>query len=201
VNKCWRRHTFIEILADQALVVAPPSIHVKTGHPYEWVNGCSPEHIHAPAQIPDWVLWMPRITEPEGIEPAKPPRVMPVSRRRFEGHGSYSRFEVIAAMRPEDIQAEAASWGLRAAGKRPSSKGWLACHAIDREDSNPSAGINLHTGVYGEACGGRRISLFDLGVQLGAYQTWQDCCNALGERYGATKQESTRDACRPEDSR
>jgi hypothetical protein len=179
-EKCWQKHTFIELIADQGLVVAPPSKHVRHGRPYEWL--VSPDDFPRPAPIPDWVLWLPRITEPDAT-PYTPPR--PPRPRQPLARGQYTSYDVLAVLSPDERLGLAKDWGLRvAAGARPRHNGWISCKAIDREDAHPSAGFNVLTGVYGEPFG-RTLSLFDLAVALGQYRTWQDACNDLGARYGA----------------
>lgn len=68
-----------------------------------------------------------------------------------------------------DIAAEYALLGVRMAGggkAKVSAKGWMQCHAIDREDVSPSAGINVGDGPmrgrYKDFAGdGKTINLFD----------------------------------------
>jgi hypothetical protein len=62
-------------------------------------------------------------------------------------------------------------------------KGWWSCHAIDREDATPSASIHEESGVYTEQRDGRKLPLFDLGVALGRYGSWEECKNDLGARF------------------
>lgn len=90
-----------------------------------------------------------------------------------------------------DLRAEAEALGLRfAAGAQPSDAGWLACHAIDREDSTPSATFNVRTGRYRDHGGnGVSLSLFDLAAATGAFPDWRaardDYAAKLGGRESA----------------
>ena len=51
-----------------------------------------------------------------------------------------------------DIRREYENFGVKFTGKT-TSKGWAECHAYGREDSTPSAGVNLETGVYKDFTG------------------------------------------------
>lgn len=93
--------------------------------------------------------------------------------------------EVKRAILPH-LESIVSGWGVKLTGKRTQA-GWLQCHAIDREDDNPSAGINVKTGAYNDFGGdGKAISVFDLAIKLGIYPDFNAAVNGLGERYGAT---------------
>jgi hypothetical protein len=53
-----------------------------------------------------------------------------------------ARADILTAI---DVQAEYLSWGVRLSGE-PNDEGWISCFALGREDSNPSAGINVGDG-------------------------------------------------------
>lgn len=72
---------------------------------------------------------------------------------------------ILAAL---DIPTEYRALGVEFAATEPNSNGFLACRAIDREDRNPSAAINLRTGYYVDlGPGGKSLSLWDFAVQYG----------------------------------
>jgi hypothetical protein len=95
---------------------------------------------------------------------------------------SYGRDDVLDAI--ADKAALARSWGLRIVARKPSPKGWLTCHAIDREDAHPSASFHPVTGVYNDHGELRRLAFFDLAVALGAYPSWLEAVQGLGARFG-----------------
>jgi len=81
--------------------------------------------------------------------------------------------EIIAAL---DIPAEYAELGVRVAKDKPNATGWIVCHAVDREDSDPSAAINTRTGRYKDHGGdGLSLSLWDFAAQFGngRFADWQ----------------------------
>ena len=75
------------------------------------------------------------------------------------------------------------SWGLSVASGRHAASGWLRCHAIDRDDNNPSASIHAESGWFSEPHTKESLSLFDLAARLGAFRDWQEAKEALGEQY------------------
>ena len=81
-----------------------------------------------------------------------------------------------------DKLALARQWGVRLAG-RPNAKGWAPCHAIDREDVHPSAAIHEASGSYVDHGSGVKLSLFDLGAELGIYTDWREVVQDLGEKF------------------
>lgn len=184
----WSRRSLIEFKGDRGLVIAPPSTHTKTGMPYAFAEGCGPGDLPRPATLPAWVLALPDLRPPV----AKSAAIVPaLSRRpasvRFEGPGvrsggRFDRARVVEAI--GDKASLVASWGLRLAGSKISASGWVECHAIDREDRNPSASFCPDRGLYWQPDYAKPISLFDLGVALGAYATWQDAVSDLGARFG-----------------
>ncbi len=81
-----------------------------------------------------------------------------------------------------DIEAEYRSLGVRiASGARARATGWLPCHAIDRDDSDPSAEINVGDGPargrYRDFGGdGQSLSLFDFAARYSSIsRDWRDC--------------------------
>lgn len=173
----WRKHVAIELIGDRKLLMAPPSIHPETVRKYRFLAGSSPRDLAWPAPAPGWLLSLPILKAPRPAPAPRPARdrgpVAPVA-------GRYDRDDVIAAI--IDPVALAESWGLRVAGG-PNVAGWCPCHAIDRDDRNPSASIHSDTGIYWEPGEPRAISLFDLAVRLGIYSDWREAVADLGALY------------------
>lgn len=78
----------------------------------------------------------------------------------------------VAILDKLDIAAEYEALGVRLAAKRPSAKGWLECHAVDREDRSASAGIMVGEGPlrgrYKDFAGdtpGKTWGLFDFAAE------------------------------------
>jgi hypothetical protein len=168
------KHASIELLGDRNLVMAPPSVHPTTGQPYRWLPGLGPGTLHNPAPLPLWLL---------DLIPARPvPEIllMPLARPTLAPVGRYDRSEVRDAIR--DKLSLAVSWGLRLAGQGANDAGWISCRAVGRPDEHPSASFSPDSGSYWEP-GKKVISLFDLGVLLGAYTDWASAVNDLGRRY------------------
>jgi len=72
-----------------------------------------------------------------------------------------------------DLAAEAAALGIRFTAGRPNANGWREAYAIDREEQNPSAAVNVASdngtlGRYTDLGGGeeRAISFFELAARL-----------------------------------
>lgn len=171
-------HSAVERLCDGSLIMAPPSIHPKTGQRYRYASKAqSPVRMPLPAPCPEWILNLkPLVVE----RPAYVPPV-PVATRSVVA-GRYRSSEVLEAIHDKIGVAE--SWGLRVATRQPNHAGWCQCHAVGREDRNPSASISVESGRYWEP-GERSIGLFELGVRLGVYLDWRDAVTDLGQRFGA----------------
>lgn len=106
--------------------------------------------------------------------------------------------DIIAAL---DVVAEYAALGVQfTSRKEPSASGFVQCHAIGREDKNPSAAVNVKTGVYvdlgngHEACG-----LFDFAVRRGAFVDWKEARRAFAKKAGLAKRLPKNEQDRPED--
>jgi hypothetical protein len=123
---------------------------------------------------------MPEVHAPATVATvATVPRRIPRPRRRCRGRHEFA--DVLARLTPGRKLELVADWGLRIASDHPGAKGGFACHAIDREDVHPSATFFPETGVYCEPFV-RSVSFFRLAAELGAYETWQDACNDLGDQ-------------------
>lgn len=183
----WRgedKHSAIERLCDKSLVMAPPSIHPKTGRRYKWLDkGNSPYTVPMPVPCPAWVLQLAPVVAERPIVSAAQPFA------REAGRGATGRApgprrpwrEVVADI--PDIPGLFRSWGIRTVGQ-PRSSGWLACHAFNRDDAHASAAIHIESGYYVDSGSGLRLGLADLAVQLGVYSTALDAIHDLGGKYG-----------------
>lgn len=178
----WCKHKEIRILGDNALVVAPPSVHVDTGRRYEFLEP-SPRVHRLPEIAPDWLLKMPRLTSPRFTEPP-PPRV-PVAYAR-KSDKFYTREEVIHAVGDHKFEIACREWGLISPVNAPNANGWCPCYIPGREDprySRPSGSFNFRDGTLQDRKDMTSISFFDLSVALGVFATWQECRDALGDRF------------------
>jgi hypothetical protein len=176
------KHSAIERLCDKSLVMAPPSIHPKTGRRYKWLDkGNSPFTVPMPAPCPSWVLQLAPVVAERPIVSASAPPTAP--RRVAAGRASGPRRPWREVVESIDVPALVRSWGVRTVGVVRAS-GWLSCHAIDRDDATPSAAIHSQSGYYLDSGSGLRLGLLDLAVQLGVYGTPQDAINDLGGKYG-----------------
>lgn len=111
----------------------------------------------------------------------------------------------IVAYQPEAIDLPATDWGTtkneivarlnllleyKALGVKvetevPTTKGWIECHAIDREDVSPSAGINIKTGVYSDRGGnGLTCGFLDFALKFGHHGRWIDVVKHYAEKAG-----------------
>jgi hypothetical protein len=154
------KHSEIQILADKALVIAPPSRHVDPPHPvYAFLSGRAP----CDGPMATAPMWLVNCKEFKVL--GRPKRVP--FRRRAAVTMNQREWESIEAIPEAMKMAMAQSWGLRFASLHPNSKGWVSCHAIDREDRNPSASLHLPSGVFWQS-GQRAMSFPGLAVALGA---------------------------------
>lgn len=172
------KHSEIQILADKALVIAPPSRHVEKPHPvYAWMHGRQPGDLPL-ATAPLWLVNCKAWNPPQ--IPRKVPRRRPVTRLAEQQYDSLEQIP------PAEKIALARSWGLRLARDEPNSRGWISCHAIDREDTHPSASLHLESGVFWQA-GKRAISFPALAVELGAARDMHEAFTMLGIRQEVAK--------------
>jgi hypothetical protein len=90
-----------------------------------------------------------------------------------------------------DIRAEYETLGIEIVSDSPGHGGWLSCRAHDREDRNPSAGVNVGDGPargrYKEFTGdGRNLSLFDAAVAFGKFTDWRAARKHFADKAGVT---------------
>jgi hypothetical protein len=97
--------------------------------------------------------------------------------------------EILQRLGANGIRAEL-SGRIRFAAGEPSSSGWLPCHAIGRNDGDPSAAVcvageNGELGRYRDLGGkGASYSLWELLAVLGAYPDWKAARSALAAKVG-----------------
>jgi hypothetical protein len=179
----WHKRKAIEFLGDRSLVMAPPSIHPRTGRPYRFLQGFSPREQYWPAILPRWVIDLPTAKPPES--PRDDPKLVwcPTHRRKSYDkalpHHVTGR-DVLAAI--ADKVAVARSWGVRVLAETAGPTGWVDCHDFNRDDRHPSARFHPGAGLFWRP-GERSLSLFDLGVATGHYANWRDCCAELCSIY------------------
>jgi hypothetical protein len=161
--KGTEKHSAVERLCDHSLAMAPPSVHPKTGRRYTWASKLeSPIGMNQPADVPDWVLRRPAVSPPQRTRVAGP---------------VYDP----GPLRVGDVPSLVRSWGVRIAGP-PSAKGWMPVHAIGREDRNPSAAIHAESGFYIDHKDSTRMTLVELGINLGIYTDWREAIRELRAR-------------------
>lgn len=86
-----------------------------------------------------------------------------------------------------DLQSEFAALGIDITAGEPKSDGWMECHAIGRDDVNPSAAVNVQTGRYRDLGGtGDSFSLYDLAVHLKRFSRWQDARDHYASKAGVS---------------
>lgn len=171
----------IERLCDRSLVIAPPSIHPRTGNRYRFLAGCSPKDVPGPAPVPARILGMKPLVAPRPVLSVVEERA--VRRESVARPGEQVRTADVLAAIP-DKTSLAKSWGLRFASDRPNHSGWCSCHAVGRKDDHPSASFRPDTGRYWEPDRGS-LSFLDLSVLLGVYADWRDARDDLAVRYRA----------------
>jgi hypothetical protein len=179
----WVKHKEVRILADNALVIAPPSIHIDTGDRYEFDPSANPKRFLLPAPAPDWLLGMTRLgtLRFHGDEPKQEPRPVIEYKGEF-----YRREDVLNAIGDDKFRIATSEWGLKTPFGAPNANGWVQCFVPGREDprhSKPSGSFNWKDGTLQDRKDLTTISFFDLGVVLGQYAKWQDCRDDLGSRY------------------
>jgi hypothetical protein len=188
----WAKHKEIRLIADNALIVAPPSVHVDTGRRYEFNPKFNPNRVRLPEVAPAWLLAKPRLSRPRfGPEPPKPAPAAP--RRPFSGAG-YTREEVLDAVGGQKFDVATREWGLVAAATAPNPHGWVSCYVPGREDprhSRPSGSFHWADGTFQDRKDLTTVSFFDLGVLLGHFHDWRECRDALGDRFVGRGKEAT----------
>jgi hypothetical protein len=179
----WQKHNEIRIIADNSLIIAPPSIHVETKKPYRFVGCKDPNHCRLPEPAPAWLLDFPRLTTPRCYaEPARP--VVPRKPYIPSGH-HYSREEVLDAVGDRKLEI-AKEWGLATKSDIPNPNGWVTCWVPGREDprrSSPSGSFNFRDGTLQDRKDLSTVSFFDLAVVLGQCRDWRDMRDELGDRF------------------
>lgn len=169
------KHQRIDLLGDRSLVIAPPSLHIETGRPYQFAIG--PSDMPEPAQMPEWAV---SLSDCRSVPEPAPMPVAAATSHDDAATGHFSRRAVLDAI--SDKVALVRSWGLRILGRRPDHRGWWRCRAIGRADRCPSAGFHGRSGYYSEPPN-RRMSIFDLAVYYHRYGSLSDAINGLGGMF------------------
>jgi hypothetical protein len=180
----WVKHKELRLLADNALVVAPPSIHVETGRPYQFTGTLNPRRVRIPRPAPGWLLSMPRLCTPRFHEPPAPRGTMHLGRPA--SGATYRREEVLDAMGDQKLSV-AKEWGLVTKSDRPNPRGWVNCYVPWREDpatsNSPSGSFHYLDGTLQDRRDLETVPFFDLGVRIGRFQTWTECRDWCGDRF------------------
>lgn len=180
----WAKHKEIRIVGDRALVIAPPSLHVDTEEPYRFDPVRNPDRFPVPATAPRWLLNMKRIKSRPRWD-TTPVMLRRVVKLETQVIGkNYGRATVLKCLGDEKL-ALVREWGLDTIGE-PNAGGWVKCYVPIREIagvSNPSGSFSAKDGVLMDNKDQQVFSLFDVGVLLGQFNNWQECCNAVGQRY------------------
>lgn len=85
-----------------------------------------------------------------------------------------------------NIEAEYESLGIRWAKGKVSSNGWRDCHAIDREDSEPSACVNLQTGLYRDRSGNTMRGFLRVALDQKVAETFSEVLKIYAEKAGVS---------------
>lgn len=110
--------------------------------------------------------------------------------------------KVLAAVNIED---EYKRFNVRIAGRQASPSGWLACHALGREDKNASAAINVSAGPlrgrYRDlGGGGDSLSFFQFAALYGSFADWRAARDHFAKQAGLSKHSPRGDDSRRSDS-
>ena len=180
----WVKHEEIKILGDRTLVVAPPSLHPTTLQDYSYVGPDRPGPVSLPEEAPTWLLKSIRLPSQVTLTPPSRPtlKLPPPSAAQSD---PYERNSVLQSI--EDKASLARSWGLDFVTTKTTS-GWLPAFVPGRElrghSRSPSGSFHLETGILRDHSNGGTMSLFDVGVALGVFNTWIEALNWCGARFG-----------------
>jgi putative DNA primase/helicase len=84
-----------------------------------------------------------------------------------------------------DIKKEYTELGVKFGSGTPSPKGFLECHAMGRPDHNPSAAINLKTGVYVDAGGDHStLGFLEFALRNGNRGSWLETAKYYADKAG-----------------
>jgi hypothetical protein len=172
-------HREVALLGDANLIVAPPSIHHRTGGRYRWLPGRSPRDLPL-APLPDWLAASARASrwKPTPL----PPRPHLLARSDAREPLRYSLADLDAAL-GDGKPLVAREWGLKLVDRLPNPAGFIPCHALGREDRHPSASFHAGHGYYSEP-GGGCLPFFAVAEATGAYPSWRAAANDVGDRLG-----------------
>jgi len=180
----WSTHEEIKILGDKSLVVAPPSLHPRSGKHYEYVGLDSPERVELPEVAPTWLLESPRLSTLSSKEPVTA-SVGTASVIASAGRSiKYERNSVLRSI-PDKVSL-VKSWGLDFVTLETST-GWLPVFVPGRElrgrSRTPSGSFHVESGVLNDHSTGVTMSLLDIGVALGVFNSWLEALDWCGEHF------------------
>lgn len=177
-------HNEVKLIGDRSLIVVPPSIHPDAGRQYKWHCGPTLESVPFVPLIPSWLVCLVLDRKPSTkSQPVQDLKLEPLD-RRGPSTFHFRSDEVLAVLGDRKVEI-ARSYGLITVG---AGDPFLKCHAVDREDRNPSCSIDRRTGRYFDYGTGSvkwSCSFFDLLVKLdpGTFPTWQIARELLGGSY------------------
>jgi hypothetical protein len=169
----WKKHAAVELLIDGSLIMAPPSVHPKTGRAYRFAVG--PHNMMRPAMLPERIWEMPAVESPAHARPVPPalPRHRPAERVSLRH---------LLDNLPDKAAVARECWGLRFAAKGQASAGWVSVHDPFREDRTPSARFHVETGGLWRP-GERVLPFCQVPVALGLFTDWREAAADLAARY------------------
>lgn len=84
-----------------------------------------------------------------------------------------------------DYLAEYRNIGVTFDSDVPNSNGWIQCYAIDRDEKNPSAAVNVNNGFYTDLGNSdRRLDFFAMMQMFGGYADFKSVLSSFAEKYG-----------------
>lgn len=184
----WRddsgSHSMIELLGDGSLIVAPPSVSVRTGRAYRFVRGHSPADVPVPALLPEWIQALPdKLSDRPRPDPLPVPTVPVLPSFASTGSG-LNRAAVIEQARLNAVSV-ARSLGLRVVDDLPNQAGWCRARSMFRPDQNPSAMFNPAALLWWEPeFGHKPMSIFDAAMALGHAATFPESMRLVGRLAG-----------------
>lgn len=169
--------TMLECIGDGGLVIAPPSLHAKTGRRYEFAPGRGPDAIPRPSPAPEWLV---RLVEDRPVprpEPAPRPRPAP-SREARSRHHDWD--EVRAALSEEGNLMVAEALGLKI--RRRGTSGWWSCDRPLSGEENPSGAFHPEIGIFKDMKHNTKaINLAMLAVELGKAADFCEGVDLIGD--------------------
>lgn len=88
-----------------------------------------------------------------------------------------------------DVAGEFHALGVRFSKDHENASGWRECYAVDRDESKPSAGVNVQNGYYFDQVGDDKgINLFDFAVKRGEHTDFNSALQHYKQKAGLAGQ-------------